>query len=160
MSTETSSSDFFDTECSCPCGKTRFQVETKPILRFFCHCKICQKLYDKAYSDVNVVRTKHVHLPDSGIEFSSFRAPPALQRGLCSHCHKPVAGLLTMLPGLKLAFIAGENFSQQDKLPEPLGHVFYHRKRQNCEDSLPKIGGYWRSEWQISKWLLPRLMHS
>lgn len=158
MSINTSENHFFDTECCCPCGKTRFQVETKPILRFFCHCKICQQLYGKGFSDVNVVRTKHVLLPENGIEFSTYRAPPALQRGLCAHCQKPVIGLLTSLPGLKLAFIAGENFRKQEQLPTPLGHIFYHRKQANCDDGLPKIDGYLRSEWQISKWLLPRLI--
>lgn len=147
-------------QCSCPCGKTQFTVEKTPFARFYCHCEICQKLYSKAYSDVTVVRTKHVRLDSQLVDFKKYRMPPALDRGTCKACGKPAAGFLKGIPGLGLAFITADNFNDKTKLPEPLGHVFYHRKQAEVHDNLPKISGYFSSELAVCKWALPRLLKS
>jgi hypothetical protein len=143
--------------CQCPCGESRFTVRQIPFLRFYCHCEICQNLYGKSYADVTVVRTEDVTLPETGIDFATYRMPPALQRGICHQCHKPVAGQLTSMPGLKLSFISGDNYKDKSMLPAPVGHIFYHRRKADISDSLPKIKGYWRSELQVCRWLFPRL---
>lgn len=143
--------------CHCPCGETRFSVKRAPFLRFYCHCEICQKLYNKPYADVTVIRTEDVELPQQDIAFSTYRLPPALQRGICQSCHKPVVGKLTTMPGLKLSFISGDNYSDKSVLPAPVGHIFYHRRQADISDSLPKIKGYWRSELSVCRWLFPRL---
>lgn len=147
-------------ECSCPCGETKFTVEKAPFARFYCHCEICQKLYDKAYSDVTVVRTKHVQLDGELVNFKKYRLPPALDRGTCKACGKPAAGFLKGIPGLGLAFITADNFNDKSTLPKPLGHVFYHRKQKEVEDALPKISGYFSSELAVCKWVMPRLLKS
>lgn len=147
-------------QCSCPCGETRFTVESTPFARFYCHCQICQKLYGKAYSDVTVVRTKHVQIDDSLVEYNKYRMPPALSRGTCKSCKKPVAGFLKGIPGLALAFITADNFDDKSTLPAPLGHVFCHRQQAEVADGLPKAYGYWSSQLAISKWVFPRLVKS
>lgn len=145
-------------QCSCPCGKTAFTVEKPPFARFYCHCEICQKLYDKAYSDVTIVRSKHVHLEHTDVDFKKYRLPPALDRGTCKACGKPAAGFLKGIPGLGLAFITADNFDDASILPKPLGHVFYHRKQAEVNDALPKVSGYFSSEIAVCKWALPRLL--
>jgi len=147
-------------QCSCPCGETRFTVESTPFARFYCHCEICQKLYGKAYSDVTVVRTKHVHLDHDLVEYNNYRLPPALSRGTCKSCNKPVAGFLKGIPGLALAFITADNYDVPDDLPKPLGHIFCHRQQEKIEDNLPQLHGYWPSQMAISKWVIPRLLKS
>ena len=145
-------------QCSCPCGASKFTVDKTPFVRFYCHCEICQKLYNKPYADVAVVKTKYVHLDDSLVNYNKYRMPPALHRGTCKQCDMPVAGFLKGYPGLSLAFITGDNFNDKSALPSPLGHVFYHRKQQSVDDTLPAYEGYWSSQFGICKWVLPRLL--
>ena len=144
-------------QCSCPCGQTTFSVEQTPFARFYCHCEICQKLYGKPFVDVTIVRAKHVQLNHDLVEFKKYRMPPALDRGTCKACKKPVVGFLKGIPGLGLAFITADNFNDKANLPNSLGHVFYHRKQAAVEDSLPKVSGYFSSELAVCKWALPRL---
>ncbi|KZX76839.1 hypothetical protein A3715_12445 [Oleiphilus sp. HI0009] len=145
-------------QCSCPCGKTKFTVEKTPAVRFFCHCEICQALYKSNYSDVCVVKSKHVTLDEQDVEFKTYRLPPALQRGTCKHCHLPVAGFLKGIPGLGLAFISAENFDDKSSLPDAVGHVFYHRKSASYDDKLEKHEGYWGSQLAICRWVMPKLL--
>ena len=144
--------------CSCPCGETTFTVDEVPFARFYCHCEICQKLYDKPFADVTVVKTKHVHLADDQVNFKKYKMPPALDRGTCKACGKPAAGFLRGIPGLGLAFISADNFNDKTNLPAHQGHIFYHRKQAEFEDELPKLSGYLSSELAVCKWLLPKLL--
>lgn len=144
-------------KCSCPCGETKFTVERTPFVRFYCHCEICQNLYKTDYADVVVVKSKYVQLDSNDVNFKKYRLPPALDRSTCNACGKPAAGFLKGIPGLALSFISADNFHDKSALPTPLGHVFYHRKRKEVEDALPKIHGYWKSELKVSAWILPRI---
>ena len=101
-----------------------------------------------------------MHLDNELVEFNKYRLPPALDRGTCKACGKPAAGFLKGIPGLGLAFITADNFDDKSMLPEPLGHVFYHRKQAEVSDELPKISGYFSSELAVCKWALPRLLKS
>ena len=89
--------------CECPCGKTKFYLKKPPFVRFYCHCEICQKLYNSAYNDVVVIKSKNVVLKQNGVQFNKYRRPPALDRGICEQCKKPVAGFFRGIPGLGLA---------------------------------------------------------
>ena len=95
--------------CECPCGKTKFYLKKPPFVRFYCHCEICQKLYNSAYNDVVVIKSKNVVLKQNGVQFNKYRRPPALDRGICEQCKKPVVGFLRGIPGLGLAFINADN---------------------------------------------------
>lgn len=139
-------------QCQCTCGQTTLELASKPLTRFYCHCTICQNLYKKPHSDVTVVWTKDLKFTnDSNIKY--VRPGLLLKRGVCQLCDQPVAGLLTMIPGLKLAFVPAGIYSDQSALPESEAHIFYHRNRIKNTDNIHKQKGFIRSELRIS-WIV------
>lgn len=143
----------------CPCGEASFRVVGRPLTRFFCHCEICQRVYGQGYADVTAFPAGRVHAdPDADVRFQRLRPPPALRRGLCAQCNAPVLGLLTLGPGLRLAFVPARNLPPSVPLPEPAAHIFYHRHTTPVADDLPKIRGYWRSELAVSRLILGGLL--
>ncbi len=40
--------------CACSCGHSTFAVKGAPLLRFICHCEICQAIYKQPFADVTV----------------------------------------------------------------------------------------------------------
>lgn len=138
------------TTCQCPCGQQQIAVFGQPVMRFICHCEICQKVYAKPFADIVAVRASQVAKPLSpGIRFTKHRPPPAVKRGVCPACNNPVVALLPLLPGFGLAFVPAANFSPQHVLPDPSLHAFYHRRLADVADTLPKFSGYWASQWGI-----------
>jgi hypothetical protein len=145
-------------DCSCLCGASRFTVKGGAIGRFFCHCTICQKIYRKPFSDVTYFWAEAVALPgDQPVEFRRYRPPPAVRRGICAKCRNPVVGFLTMVPGVRLAFVPSQNFPEPAELPAPDRHIFYHRRVAEISDSVPKLSGYWPSEAHIIGMVLGKL---
>jgi hypothetical protein len=141
----------FQQRCSCPCGASSFDVKTKPLARFHCHCLICQKLYQKPSADFNVMLSHKVTLNDSSnIAFDRYRLPPALRRGTCKKCKHPVIGFLRLAPFIELAFVASSNYHDASELPAPQAHIFYHRRSADINDNLPKHEGYLKSEWAVT----------
>lgn len=131
----------------CECGQSAFSVQGRPLLRFICHCLICQKIYQKPYADVIVFSDSSVQLLDrETVHFQKHRLPPAVNRGLCKSCSKPVLGFMSVAPFYSLAFVPAMNLTDQTQLPPCDGHVFYHRHVQEIKDDLPKINGYWASQ--------------
>ncbi len=63
----------------------------------------------------------------------------------------PVVGFLWLAPFLKLAFVPSANFPDQAALPKPEAHIFYHRRLTDAGDNLPKVSGYWPSEFTVTK---------
>ena len=52
--------------CQCPCGTNQFSAQGEPIVRFFCHCTICQDKYQAPFADVTLfkpVSYTHLTLP-------------------------------------------------------------------------------------------------
>lgn len=144
--------------CPCPCGHSRFSANGNPITRLFCHCTICQSVYDKPFSDFVVFWAPAVDLPaESDVQFRRYRSPPALQRGRCVECQALVVGFLELAPFLKLAFVPSANFPDQTSLPDPSVHIFYHCRLGDALDSLPKISGYWPSELKVSNLVMGSL---
>jgi hypothetical protein len=138
-------------DCSCPCGASRFTIDGDPIGRFFCHCTICQKVYGKPFADVTYFRADAVALPsDQPVAFRRYRSPPALRRGTCARCNNPVVGFLTMVPGVRVAFVPSQNFPKAAELPAPDRHIFYHRRVASVPDSIPKLSGYWPSQAHVT----------
>ncbi|MEP5569328.1 MAG: GFA family protein [Halioglobus sp.] len=135
--------------CSCPCGASSFEVNAPPILRFYCHCKICQKLYQQPFADATVLKLSDVVLPESNnIEFNKYKKIAAIERGTCSQCHKPVIAIAGS--GDKgLAFVAAQNFSDKGILPDAKMHVFYGSRAADVSDDLPKYKGYLRSQFAV-----------
>jgi len=140
-----------ETTCSCTCGEKAVLVKGSPVIRFICHCKICQKVYRKPFADIVAVRSSQIVKPiDSGIYFAKHRSPPAVNRGVCISCHNPVVAFLPLAPFFGLAFIPAFNFPEEAELPKPLLHSFYDRRVEDVDDDLPKFDGYWLSQWAVS----------
>ncbi|MFE8072504.1 GFA family protein [Marinobacteraceae bacterium S3BR75-40.1] len=139
---------------SCPCGAASFTVHGRPLARFYCHCEICQQLYNQPFVDVSAFAEKAITVSDpAAISFRKYRKPPALQRGTCRSCGQPVVGFLHLGPLPGLAFLATRNLSEPEMLPSPRAHIFCHRKVAAIQDALPQISGYWRSEWAVFEWI-------
>jgi hypothetical protein len=76
-----------------------------------------------------------------------------LKRGVCSQCEQPIFATMTLLPGLKLAFVPANRFDNQAELPQATAHIFYHRSQAEMDDGLLKVSGFINSELAIS-WLI------
>jgi hypothetical protein len=147
------------TDCGCPCGASRFSVIGTPVTRLYCHCTICQSVYRQPYADVTVWWAGGIRLPEAQrIEFKRYRLPPALQRGTCASCGRPVVGFLRLAPFIRLAFVPSVNVTDRSGLPAPRGHIFYHRRVSDAGDDLPKLSGYWPSELAVTRWVLAGTM--
>lgn len=138
--------------CYCSCGDARLDLATRPRTRFLCHCTICQSVYRDAYADATIVRRGTIRRYEN-VEFKRHRAPPSLSRGTCVSCGEPVVGMLAML-----AFVPARIFPQEECLPEPAMHIFYHSRQADAQDELPKHSGYFASEWAVTKLALGSLL--
>lgn len=145
--------------CQCPCGDSKFTLQEKPILRFICHCKICQSVYRKPYADVTVLFAGNVDVHSGhSIDFQKHRLPPALQRGSCHSCENPVVGYLRLAPFVKLAFVPTINYPAEVGLSEPSMHIFYNSRISEADDELPKHSGYLKSQLALSYQLISALL--
>jgi len=143
----------------CQCGNTRFTLKAKPLVRVLCHCTICQEFNNAAFGDVTIFLAKDVEITDvDSIDFRTYKAPPAVQRGKCKTCHKPTVELfdVPLMPALTL--IPSQQIIDSDFLPAPVSHIFYHSRVADITDALPKYSGYMLSQLGLSKVLLPRLL--
>ncbi|MBI0422246.1 GFA family protein [Acinetobacter sp. ACIN00229] len=147
--------------CACSCGHSTFAVKGTPLLRFICHCEICQAIYKQPFADVTVFFANDISLPEEhSIQFKKYRSSPALRRGLCSKCQAPVVGFLDTVQFVKLVFVPTQNFPVIDSLPPVRAHTFYHRRLQSIHDSVPKISGFLSSQLFVTKELFISLFHS
>ena len=145
---------------SCRCGRTRFSHQGVPIVRYYCHCLICQSFYRRPFADVTMVRASNLSILDiENVEFRRHRPPPALQRGACHHCGFPVASFLRSVPFVHEASVPSMNFPDQSRLPEPGFHIFYHHRVADIDDEFPKYRGHWKSEWVAGKRVIATLIH-
>ena len=141
-----------DISCRCECGQTQVQLARPPMLRFHCHCTICQDLYKQPFSDVTVMWAKHAKLTQG--EHIEYRRPGLLlKRGVCIQCEQPIFATMTLLPGLKLAFVPANRYDDQTVLPKASAHIFYHRSKSEMKDGLLQVKGFIKSELVIS-WLI------
>lgn len=125
------------------------------LTRFICHCQICQSLYKAPYADVTAFWAGSIKITNGGdLQYRRYRAPPALQRGICLKCGAPVLGYLRLAPLVRLAFVPTKNIRIALALPEPVAHIFYHRRQAEANDTLPKISGYWSSELAVTRLVL------
>lgn len=144
---------------TCLCGDTEVKLNGSPVMRFVCHCSICQDVYQKPFADIIVVRSSQVSRPiNSGIQFKKHRLPPAVRRGTCPSCNYPVLAFLTLTPFVEFAFIPAANFCDEAELPMPILHSFYSKRVRDVNDELPKFNGYLSSQWAVSRRLLSSLL--
>ena len=147
------------TNTQCNCGKTKVSFSGEPLFRVHCHCSICQSVYQQPFADFVVLSTKQIQSPvDPAIQFKKHRSPPAVNRGLCPHCKKPVLAKLSLGPGIGMAFIPAANFPNSTKLPAAAFHTFYDRRVADIDDHTPKINGYWPSQLAVTKLALSSIL--
>lgn len=144
------------THCRCECGKIEVMVTKTPMLRFHCHCTICQNLYHQRFSDVTVMWAKDAKLiKDDHIEYK--RPGLLLKRGVCTQCEQPIFATMTLLPGIKLAFVPANRYDDQSILPKASAHIFFHRSEIQMDDGIAKYKGFIKSELVIT-WLILKSM--
>lgn len=155
-----SSSSAFDQHCQCPCGTARFSVQQRPLLRFLCHCTICQRFNDAPFADVSVVLSRKVTPPPAGtVSFGTYRPPPAVQRGKCTQCDRPAIEFMRLPPIYPaLTFVPSVNFVDDMVLPPPAMHTFYEKRQADADDELPKYQGYVRSQLAFTRRLYSALL--
>ncbi|MDC0661396.1 GFA family protein [Marinobacter sp. SS21] len=142
----------------CPCASTQFSLQGKALMRGFCHCTICQAFNQSGYADITVFRAKDVTKPDPAlVDFKSYRSPPVLQRGKCSHCHKPAIEYFHLFPMPELVIVPTANILDSALIPEPSLHIFYNRRVEDIQDNLPKYSGYLRSQLAFGQQLVMAL---
>ena len=146
----------FHQQCQCQCGAAAFSVQRPPLMRFICHCTVCQRFNDAPLADMVVLLTKGVVPPPEGtVHFDTYRPPPAVQRGKCASCDKPAVEFmrLPLYPGL--TFVPTANFADAALLPEPCMHVFYEKRVADIDDALPKYQGYMKSQLAFARAIYP-----
>ncbi|MEL6238135.1 MAG: GFA family protein [Pseudomonadota bacterium] len=127
---------------TCSCGGCRVKLNKTPQQRFFCHCTICQKVYDKPFADatITLARNAEVLTPDT-ITYTRHKAPPVLDRGTCQECNDPVVGFLKMPALPKLAFMPVAVLPNLAALPAASRHIHYATRISDIRDDLPKADG-------------------
>ena len=142
-------------QCACPCGATTFHATAKPLLRFICHCTICQAVYQKPFADIVAFRLGDVVASEAHpVSFKRHRLPPAVNRGVCPACNAPAFGHLSLLPGYGFTFVPTANLRDGVEVPGASLHSFYDRRQHDVADDLPKVSGYWPSQWAVSTRLM------
>ena len=138
--------------CQCPCGTNQFSTHGEPIVRFFCHCTICQDKYQAPFADVTLFKLPAVTLPEQATTYGKYKRFVAIDRGICDACHKPV--MAKMGEGDKgYAFISTQNFVEPSALPPSVMHVFYGTRTADINDDLPKHSSWLSSQWAFLKLL-------
>lgn len=147
----------FPQAAHCQCGDSHFTVKGAPILRFVCHCLICQAYTGKPYNDVTVLRAVDVDMPSPDkVSYRRYRRPPNISRGSCRACGKPVIETGGAWP-LRLAFVPSDNYSNRDALPPVAMHIFCHRRVAEITDAAPQYSGYLASELQVVRGIIAGL---
>lgn len=131
----------------CQCGKTSLAVTGRALFRAYCHCLICQEFNQADYADITVFRARDVGLADeAGVAFRVYQQPPLVQRGTCKHCGKPAMERLNIPLMPRMTVIPTPNIRDWGDLPKASFHMFYHRRRADMRDDLPKYSGFLNSQ--------------
>ncbi len=143
----------------CQCGATRFRVRGKALFRGLCHCTICQQYNQAPYSDFSVFRTSDVEMPAEGmVVYKTYKAPPAMQRGVCASCGYPAVEYMQIGPFPKLILVPSANVRDESLVPDPEMHIFYEKRVDDMSDDLPRYSGYLKSQWVFMKRLVGALL--
>jgi len=144
-----------ETKISCSCGEVHYEINSAPLLRFICHCTICQKFNNAPYGDAIIYSSSGVTDPNPElVEFSTYKPPPNVKRGKCITCVSPVIEKLQtpLLP--KLTIVPTATHQNNIKLPEPVAHLFYDQCIEPADDSLPKHKGFLSSQLAFFRYLM------
>lgn len=137
--------------CQCECGNTEFELKGKPLVRMLCHCTICQEFNQAPFGDVSIFLAKDVELKDkNSVELKQYKKPPAVERGKCTQCQKPVIEFfdLPLMPALTI--VPSNHIPCGDYSLEPATHIFYHSRVADADDNLPKHEGFMKSQMALT----------
>lgn len=141
----------------CQCGQSELQVNNKPLLRFICHCEICQEYTGRDFSDVVFFLEKDVEVVDkSQLNYKKYKRPPAVNRGKCMYCQQPFVEHLSLPLIPDLTLIPSPVLEEKISLPKPLCHVFYHKKVHDIHDDIPKYSGFLSSQITLLSKIIPK----
>lgn len=130
----------------CQCGHARFSILGRPLFRAYCHCLICQEFNQADFADITVFYDKDVSLEnEESVMFRVYKQPPMLKRGSCKTCGKPAIERLRIPLMSHMAIVPSQNLDP-NLLPQPELHIFYHRRRSDANDDLPKYSGFLSSQ--------------
>ena len=137
--------------CQCPCGENKFEIHGQPIMRFYCHCTICQDKYDAPFVNAALFSLEDVEISKGdAITYGKYKRFAAIDRGICDSCNKPV--MAKVGEGKKgLAFVASQNFNNPEDLPPVSMHVFYGTRVEDSADDLPKYKNWVTSQFAFLK---------
>jgi hypothetical protein len=108
---------------------------------------ICQEYNDSNYADITVFYRKDVSLEaEDAVDFRVHQQPPLLKRGTCKSCGKPVIERLTIPAMPRMTLVPSYNVADAAFLPAPGLHIFYHRRKVDVADTLPKHSGFLNSQ--------------
>jgi hypothetical protein len=143
---------------ACGCGGAGLELSLPPLLRFYCHCSLCQQFNAAPRADMVVYRRSEVSvLPGSELAFERLRPPPAVDRGRCARCREPVVEFFDLPLAPQIAFVPAGLLEQSMALPGPALHVFCAADEAG-DDGLPRYDGYLRSQLAFLRRLLPALV--
>ena len=143
------------TTASCTCGKVTLEIKGTPLLRFICHCTICQRFNSAPYGDAIVYLSAIVKEPDAeSVSFTAYKPPPNVQRGKCIACASPIVEQLKTPLFPKLTIIPTAKHEAQADLPAPFAHLFYDQRVAEVNDQIPKHKGFWLSQLAFVKQLI------
>jgi hypothetical protein len=145
----------------CECGHSRFTISGKPLLRGYCHCDTCRTYNNGAdMADVTAFFSRDVKLLDeSTVSFKAYQSPPMAKRGKCTQCGKPALERVGMPLLPDVTMVPSANLPP-DLVPEPDMHIFYHRRKADAQDNLPKHAGAMRSMGRFMITLLRGMWHA
>lgn len=141
--------------CTCSCGRARAVLTGRPLLRFRCHCTICQAVYRGPFADATVLWARDVPQGRvAHVEFNTHRKPPAARRGACASCGEVTVAYMTPAPLLRLAFVPVARYPGDFRPPEPALDIFYDARAADLDDDVPRYCGYWPSELAVLRMVL------
>jgi hypothetical protein len=139
----------------CSCGEIKVQIKSASFVRLFCHCSICQSIFNESYADDIIVLAKDVTVENSGsVIYRKHTSFFPIHRGECKHCKAPVISFSSLIPFVKLAITPTCFYSVQTKLPNSVAHFFYRNNKTPINDSLPKYNDYLSSQINTIKYVL------
>ncbi|MEO0369262.1 MAG: GFA family protein [Pseudomonadota bacterium] len=130
----------------CACGAVQWSASQQPKSRFYCHCTICQEFNQADYADVLVFSSDAIEVVnEQKVVFRKFKAPPAVNRGVCVDCSSPVIETLSLPLFPKLTIIPSSTSKQADAY-QPAAHLFYHRRKTEWQDTVRKYQSFLSSQ--------------
>lgn len=134
----------------CSCKNVSFELKASPLSRVLCHCTICQSFNDADYGDVAIFRAKDVVMPEEDrVNYQAFTKPAIVHRGKCKACAKPAIEYVSLPLTPKLVIVPIASIQDPDLIPEASMHIFYHSRKNEIEDALPKYSGYLKSQMAL-----------